>query len=495
MTSYLSRLGIVPVINCGSMRSFYGNTAALPEVIEAMADAAGQHIIMDELQRAVSKRLAELTGFEAGLVTAGSAAALFLSAAACIAGNDPEKMLRLPRNDPSKKYALMPATHRFSYDHAFRLAGLEIVEANTVEQAYKFLEQGTTAFIFFLGLRGNRGPLSFADVAHLGQKHAVPIIVDAASELLHRPNPWLNLGADLVIYSSGKYMRGPQASGLLLGRRALIEAAWRNASPQQASARGMKVGKDQMIGAVVAVERWFAQKSRRTEVARCIEYLAMIKNALAAEPSLKTEFFETPDWSLPRLRVSWETRPGTPHANELRHALLGGTPRVLICDLGMTPNSVLIDAFSLEHHQCSIVAEKIAAFFQSEVHTRQPEIPSRGLDNLVGTWQVAIDFSGGEERHRFVIEEQGDQYAALHVGRTFQAQMEVKIYADRIELASKVPYDGVHLYYEFIGQPDGNGGFEGRVVMGAGAANNSGPVGAAQFGTVHWRATRPQASG
>ena len=290
--SQLARLGIVPIINCGSMRSFYGNTKVLPEVVEAMVETAQAHIIMDELRQAVSRRLSELTGFEAGLVTSGSAAALFLSAAACAAGNNPEKMLRLPSANLARNTVLMPAGHRFSYDQAFRLAGLKIAEVSSLEDAGSVLKKEATALACYFGFRDTLGPIPFDQLAQLCHEFQVPIVVDAASEFLTRPNHWRQRGADLVVYSSGKYMRGPQASGLLLGRQDLVEAAARNSAPMQSSGRCMKVGKDQMVGAVVAVEQWFAQNKVRAEIDRCMDYLTIIEKGLKEEPLLETRVLQ-----------------------------------------------------------------------------------------------------------------------------------------------------------------------------------------------------------
>lgn len=494
MPSHLARLGVFPIINCGSMRSFYGNTVALPEVVEAMAEAAQTHVIMEELQEAVSLRLAELTGFEAGLVTCGSAAALFLAAVACTAGNDPEKMLGLPKSFGTKNAVLMPAAHRFIYDHAFRLAGLRIVEVHSLADAAGVLKTDSVAMICYLGMREKAGAMPFNELARLGRANGTPVVVDVASEFLHRPNKWQQHGADIVIYSCGKFMRGPQASGLLLGRQDLIGAAWRNSAPQQAAGRCMKVGKDQMLGAVIAVEQWFAEDRCNLELDRCFDYLGTIEKELKEEPLLKTAFHQTTEWSVPRLRVSWDDMPASPHANLLRASLLKGYPRVLICDFGMTSSSFLIDAFSLRRDDCHIVAKKIVEFFRSGAYNDRPGDQLLMLNDLAGTWAVAIDFSAGREMHKFIIENSANGLDAVHSGLLFDAPMVVKGTLDGLEFTSKVPFEGVHLYYRFTGRPVSHG-LEGDVVMGAASATNSGPVAAAQFGTAHWRAKRVDLSG
>lgn len=489
MTSHLTRLGVTPVINCGPVRTFYGNTAALPEVVEAMAEAAQCHLMMDELRQAVSRRLAELTGFEAGLVTCGSAASLFLAAAACVAGNDPEKMLALPDIRGTKKLALVPAGHRFSYDHGIRLAGLDIFEADSIDDAAVRLKSGAVAMVCVLGTRGDSGPLPFGELARAGRDHGVPVVVDAASEFPVRPDPWQSRGADIVLYSGGKFMRGPQATGLLLGPRGLVEAAWRNSSPQQAAGRVMKVGKDQMLGVLVAAEQWFAQDKVRTERERCHAYLKDIAGKLEAESRLKTELLETADWPVPRLRVSWADMPDAPHSNALREALLASDPRILIDDIGMTDTSVLLDAFGLRREDCSLVAGRIAEFFKSAARVEaRPDGGSEPID-LSGAWDVVIEFATEQAAHKFVIEKSGGGFRGVHSGATFDAPMEINAWPDRIHFASKTPCEGVHLYYHFTGEPAPDR-MEGEVTLGAGSAANSGPVGASQFGHARWSARR-----
>ena len=155
----------------------------------------------------------------------------------------------------------------------------------------------------------------------------------------------------------------------------------------------------------------------------------------------------------------------------------------------MTSTSVLIDAFSLERNECAVVANKVVDFFRSRPYEPPPRPNLDLLKNLDASWDVAIGFSTGHEMHRFVIEARGESLQGVHIGGSFKAPMAVRAHADWIELTSKVPFEGIHLFYRFIGKPAPEG-LSGSVTMGAAGSNNSGPVGAAQFGAVPWRATR-----
>jgi seryl-tRNA(Sec) selenium transferase len=141
------RLGVHSIINCGGVRTVYGNSIVSDAVLGAMASAAGRYVLIEELAEAIGARIAQCTGAEWGIVTAGSAAALALASAACMAGNDPERMLRLPRTEGMRNVALVPGGHRFAYDHAIRSAGCRIVEIETTEEAEHALKQGNVALI------------------------------------------------------------------------------------------------------------------------------------------------------------------------------------------------------------------------------------------------------------------------------------------------------------------------------------------------------------
>src|SRR5262252_7499667 len=273
-------LGVRPFINCCSVRTMHGGSLMLPQVRDAVDAASRQFVNLDELMDAAGKRIAELTCAEWGIVTCGSAAAVALGTAACVAGNDPVKMVRLPFTDGMVNRVIIPKQQRFAYDQAVRMIGCHIVEIDTRDELDKALEE-PVAMVVLLGKQEHLTSVRLEEIAATVKPRGIPILVDAASEHIARPSPWLVRGADLVVYSGGKFLRGPQTSGLLLGSKRLVEAAWRNASPHQALGRPMKVSKEDVIGVLTALEYWFEERDPAVERRKWDDDLAAIVARLA----------------------------------------------------------------------------------------------------------------------------------------------------------------------------------------------------------------------
>src|SRR5579872_3713650 len=281
-------LGVRPFINCCSVRTMHGGSLMLPQVRAAIDAASRQFVNLDELMAAAAKRIAALTGAESGIVTCGSAAAVALGTAACVAGNDPVKMLRLPFTEGMVNRAIIPSKQRFAYDQAVRMIGCPIVEIDTRADLDKALEE-PVALIVLLGKQEHLTSVRLEEIASVCKPRGIPIMVDAASEHLERPSPWLVRGADLAIYSGGKFLRGPQTSGLLLGSRRLVEAAWRNGSPHQALGRPMKVSKEDIVGVLAALEHWFEERDPAAEQAKWDADCATIAARVTQIPGVSSE--------------------------------------------------------------------------------------------------------------------------------------------------------------------------------------------------------------
>ena len=210
-----------PFINCTATLTINGGSLTFPEVIAAMEQAAHFHVDLDELMERVSARLAELLHVDWAIVTGGTSAALTHATAACLIGTDPEKIQRLPNLEGLKDEVIMPRESRNAYDHAIRTLGVKIIEVNNVEELRKAIGPHT-AMIEILGNHFGKAQLDLKDVAPIAKEHGIPILIDAAADYLIVPNPYLALGADLVAYSGGKIIRGPQGGGLLVGRKDLV---------------------------------------------------------------------------------------------------------------------------------------------------------------------------------------------------------------------------------------------------------------------------------
>ena len=257
------KLGVQPIINCATTYTRLGGSIMAPHVAQAMAESAGAFVNVFELQEAVGKRLAALTGNEAAYVSNGAAAALALATAAAVTGDDPALMARLPNNlDGMKNQVIVHRTQRNWYDIAVRMTGVELVEIGHIMETYPWelddaINDRTAAVVYFAGNHLNRNTLPLEFVIERAHARGVPVIVDAAAQLPPVSNLWhftRNLGADVAIFSGGKTLRGPQNSGLAVGTESMIQAMRLNGPPVQRIGRAMKVSKEAMIGLLTAVE-------------------------------------------------------------------------------------------------------------------------------------------------------------------------------------------------------------------------------------------------
>ena len=255
-------IGVTPIVNCRGTYTIITGSQTLPEVKRAMEQASHAYVHMDELMEAVGQRLAELTKAEWGIVTAGCAAALTHATSACISGGDPEKMQRVPNLAGLKNEVVVPRYSRNEYDHAVRMLGVKMVEVETAAQFEAALSPRTAMVMILSCPAAEKGELSIENTCAMARAKGVPVIVDAAAETLTIPNIHLAHGANLVAYSGGKCLRGPQAAGLLLGQKDLVRAAWINSAPHHTFGRSLKVGKEEIMGMLAALEGWFRRRSR-----------------------------------------------------------------------------------------------------------------------------------------------------------------------------------------------------------------------------------------
>lgn len=474
-------LGVRPFINCASVRTAHSGSLMLPEVRAAMDRASRQFVSMDELMEAAGRRIAALTGAEWGMVTCGSAAALTLATTACVAGNDPVKMLRLPFTEGWVNRVIMPKTHRFAYDQAIRMVGTHIVEIETIADLDAALEQ-PVAMIAMLGKEDSASAVKLEDFVARARPRGIPVLVDAASEHIERPEPYLTRGADMVIYSGGKFLRGPQTSGLLLGRKDLVQAAWRNASPHQAFARGMKVSKEDVIGVLTALEIWFEQRDPAAELRRWNEDLATIAARLGN--TVRTEVIPPRDVvRVPRLRISWDA-PITGEA--VRLALLEGAPRVMLDDMAVTANSIQVDPFGLQPGEAEQVGQAIGAILADPVAETRP---APAAVDISGTWNVEVAFLKGGRSHRIELRQDGATVTGSHQSPQFEGPVSGGVGDQGVELMFTTWYEGAMIAYRLTGSAAG-GRMQGDVTLGSATAQRIGAINLAQFGNGRFTAVR-----
>lgn len=261
-------LGVRPIINCATTYTRLGGSIMAPHVAQAMADAAGAFVNLFDLQAAIGDRLAVLTHNEAAYVSNGAAAGLTLATAACITGDDPALMARLPmQTDGLKNEVVVHRSQRNWYDIAVRQAGVTLVEIGHTMETFPWeldaaINDRTAAVLYFAGTHLNRNTLPLEYVVERAHARGVPVIVDAAAQVPPVENLWRftsELGADIAIFSGGKNLAGPQSSGLVVGKRPIIEAMRLNGPPHQRIGRAMKVSKEAMIGLLAAVEHYLSR--------------------------------------------------------------------------------------------------------------------------------------------------------------------------------------------------------------------------------------------
>lgn len=386
-------LGLEPIINvCGSVTRLGG--APMPkEVVAAFAEAATLAVPLEQLQAAASRRIALATGTEAGLVTAGAAAGLTLGAAAIMTGHDLGRMERLPDTTGMPNEFIVAREQRNGYDHAVRAAGARLVEVGFHElssgagvrrvEAWEYEAAITerTAGIFYVLTDGSRPPLE--EVVALAHRRNLPVLVDAAAELPPRDNLRLipATGADLVAFSGGKAIQGPQSSGILCGRRDLIAAAalqmldmddhrelwsppdeWIDPArlpgiPRHGIGRGLKVSKEEIVALLVAL-RLFVETSPEADRARQMRMLERVANSLKDQPVACHIARSSGNECFPVLSIHVNDRPS---ALRIAAALRSGAPPVYVGHSRLSEGILLIHPLCLREDQVDALCSRLRA--------------------------------------------------------------------------------------------------------------------------------------
>ncbi len=326
-----------------------------------MEEASRTHVSLSELHEAVGKRIAARLGAEAAHVTSGAANALLLATAACVAGKDPQKIRRLPDSAGMKNEVILQKTHRVAYEHAIRAAGTTLVEVETREQMENAIGD-KTAMMFFLNYADPKGQVKRKEFVDIARNHRVPTLIDAAADVppVERLSEYVRMGFDLVAFSGGKGLRGPQCSGLLLGRKDLVEAAYLNGSPHADSVgRGAKVGKEEIVGLWTAVEvyldtdhkaEWRDWESRIRDMNRTLDGLRGVKT----EPFVPEIANESP-----HLRVTWDEQTIPLKNAQVAKLLRDGEPRIEVRPSAADQPVVEIAVWMLYPGEHRIVARRL----------------------------------------------------------------------------------------------------------------------------------------
>lgn len=348
-------IGVRTLINCKGTLTIVSGSMMLPEARAAMSDASQAYVQMEELMEQVGARIGKLMGAEFGLVTNGCAAALCQVTAACVVGSDPEGIKRLPDTSGMRNEVITLKSHRHVYDHAIRMVGVNLVEVGSSQEMRSAINPNT-AMVAIFGDAADRGEISVREMVEIAHGSDVPVLVDAAAERPDTPNVYLEDGVDAVAYSGGKCLRGPQASGLVLGRKDLLWDAYMNGAPHHSIGRPMKAGKEEIMGLLAAIEQW-SKRDHASEWRTWESWLTEISNAVTQIPSITTEV-KPPGRSnvAPVLHISWDSLVRNLTADTLISRLSSGEPRI---EVGGSGNTISIMPYMMEPGEASHVATRI----------------------------------------------------------------------------------------------------------------------------------------
>ena len=368
--SIYDQLGVRPLINANATLTRLGGSIMPRQVVEAMAEASRQFVDLPELQRAVGERIAKLTNNEACYVSSGAAAGLTLATAACITRGDPAAIAQLPDLTGLKNEVIIHKSHRNGYDHAVRQVGVKIVEIGSAVATHPWelehaINDKTAAIFWFQGGMTGRGDLPIETVIEIANRHDVPVVVDGAAQLLPKENlwKWTQMGAALAVFSGGKDLNGPQSSGLVLGRKDLIEAIRPNGSPNHSIGRPMKVGKEEMVGLLKAVELYMAndEEARRSQDEETVAgWCAALNNV--AGVNAQRSFPNEAGQPLPRALVTIDAAKVGKSRDKIVDELLSGSPAISVSTSGA--DGIYLNPWALTDDEEEIVLARMLALLK-----------------------------------------------------------------------------------------------------------------------------------
>jgi L-seryl-tRNA(Ser) seleniumtransferase len=368
---YTRMFGVRPVIAAFEPLSRYGNSMMAPEVIDAMREAQEFFVDVEELNRAAGARIATVMKAEAAMVTSCSYGAMMLGAAAILTGTDREKIEALPQVTWPKRECLIQKAHRVPYDRAFRAAGMTMVEAETRDQLVNAINERTAMIAVIARVERDPQPevMQAPELIELGKKHGVPVLVDAAGELppLSRLTRYTELGADLVNFSGGKNICGPSSSGILAGRKDLIEAALLHASPNANIGRGQKINREEIVGLVVALEQYI-RTDQEAMLAKWSKRSRYIVDQLRGIPGLTPEYRMTSQGYANAVLI-WDKKVIPINEREAADKLRSGEPRIVFSSSKLVNETIAHPTLvpgSLRDGEEAIVAKRLKQFFLAE---------------------------------------------------------------------------------------------------------------------------------
>jgi len=409
--SLLKSIGVEPFVNCKGTNTIMGGAVVRPQVKLAMESITTLNVQMDELAFGIGKRLAELTGAQWGIVTAGCAAGIKMVTAACLTGGDPEKLLRIPDlTGFAKSEVIIPLSSRNVYDHSVRNAGVKVITVESLEELKRSINS-RTAMIY---MTPSEDEFTIQNVSKIARPLGVPVFVDAAAHILTIPDVHLAQGADVVGYSGGKGIKAPSCSGLILGRKDLLMSAHQVNSPHHGFGRDNKVGREEHIGMLAAVEAWVTMDHVK-EMNTWVSWLETIGNKVSTINGVKTTITR-PEPELihhvtPYLYIRWNPDQLHVTGEEIAEELGTIAPRIAV-QVGKDETG--LTGITLVGYMMIPGNDKVAANRIHEVlsRKRQPKViqeMKNPVMNMVGLWDMEVEyFSSKVTQHLFIDTQEGN---------------------------------------------------------------------------------------
>ena len=445
-------IGVETIINCRGTFTILGGSIERPEVLEAMEAASGHFVQYDELAFGIGQRLAELTKAEWGMVSAGCAAGLKHVTAACVTGGNPEKLIRIPDlSGLDKTEVIIPRYSRNVYDHAIRNVGITVVMVDSPEELERAINSRTAMIYVNSGQGSATGqPLSLEAIHQIAQPKNIPILVDAAAENLTIPCVHLERGATVVAYSGGKAICGPQCAGLLLGDKELLLSAWQASSPHHGPGRDNKVGKEEMLGMLAAVEAW-TTRDHQAEWDMWLSRLDKISTKMLEITGVATEVQQPEGLSnlAPVLHIQWNADTLHITGEEVAEEVARNKPRIAI---GARSNdemtSINITPSQMRPGDAKIVADRLYGILSKERTPRSDNMMPAKSD-ISGHWDVNMEFFTSDSTHRMFLEQDGNWIKGTHMSDFSTQEIAGMIEGNVLKLRSiqRMPGDGISYWF------------------------------------------------
>jgi uncharacterized pyridoxal phosphate-dependent enzyme len=476
-----TRVGVRPILNARGTYTIISGSRSLPEVKQAMFEASHYYVQMDEMMEGVGKELARLNGCESAMVTNGCEAAIILATIACVAGSNVEKCQALPYIK-AKDQVIIPKHSRNPYDVGVRVVGAEVIEVETPDQL-KSKISGRTAMIYVMSdPREAKSVLPIPTIIAIAKEHNIPVFVDAAAEELMSPNVYMQQGASFVGYSGGKCLRGPQSSGMLLGKAELIKAAWFQAAPHHNYGRALKCSKEETMGLLAAVRQWY-KRDHPAEQRMWRGWMQSVETRLKPIKGLKFEYLEPEGLSnrATQLRIHWDAGEVGITGSELEKRLNDGSPRIMVGGAnGRRPDqmasSVTLMPYMMDPGDERVLGDTLFKIFSSPGHYPNPVLPSGTPAAMAGNWAVSIQYTSGRGEQHFALKQDGNSVTGEHKGEIYNGTMQGTIHGDQLRLQSNMVVPGNGIHWTFEGTVRGN--------------SASGSANMGEYGPATWTATK-----